>query len=265
MTPRFRHVLRLSMVLALAMSQFEPRPLLRTVEMFRGYALQVVARRVTGHVLATPNNTAVLVWSEVRAAPGQRLLSRAARGTRNAMAVLAATCVGLALFLASNALLIVPIQMLMNAVGLSAYVPLVALVIAVGRLSLTLARALAAYRLERRREQFLLPVGTAPIWRLDLLGAAPAGRGYGGELTRVFVERADHAGAVVYLVTDKSNRSFYRRHGFRVVEHTDSDTFRSLLLMRRLPRVQRGTVPLARRSAHKEKRRTDQAPALLLR
>ncbi|GAC1322412.1 MAG: hypothetical protein NVSMB13_00770 [Mycobacteriales bacterium] len=82
MTPRFRHLLRLTLVLAMAMGRFEPRPLLRTAELFRGYALQVVARRVTGQVLAAPGHQAVLVWSQLNGAPTGRLRHRLTAGLR---------------------------------------------------------------------------------------------------------------------------------------------------------------------------------------
>ncbi|GAC1322417.1 MAG: hypothetical protein NVSMB13_00780 [Mycobacteriales bacterium] len=161
----------------------------------------------------------------------------------------AASGVGLVLFLASNALLIIPIRAAVAVLGLTADLPIVVLTVAVGRLSLTLVRALQAYRLERRRQAALLPVGGAPVWRLDLLGASPPGRGYGGALPGLFTAQADRAGAVVYLVTDERNRAFYRQRGFRVVEPTDRRAFQSVLLMRRLPRLAAGGIPQQRRRA----------------
>jgi hypothetical protein len=76
-------------------------------------------------------------------------------------------------------------------------------------------------------------IGQASCWRLDLVGAWPAGKGYGGTLIRRFVSMADAAGATVYLVCEPRNRVFYRRAGFFAIEAPDTRDFRNMVLMRR--------------------------------
>ncbi len=62
-----------------------------------------------------------------------------------------------------------------------------------------------------------------PYWYLDVVVVGPdfQGRGFASRLIRPFLERAEAAGADVYLETqNEANVGVYERYGFRLV-HTD--------------------------------------------
>jgi GNAT superfamily N-acetyltransferase len=203
---------RLLVVVVLAFVPFEPRPALAAVELFRGMAIQLSYRGVAGRLMADDSDRAVLVWS-VR---GPRLLRDA---PREVLAVMSAVVTGIALFVASNALLILVVSVALAALGISSdVIAEVRLTIVMVRLAVTAWRAVAAYRHDARLAA-RLPQQTGPRWALDLLAASPQGSGYGRALLLSFLEQADAADAEVVLNCDLRNVAFYRHHGFQVI-HT---------------------------------------------
>lgn len=212
--------------LALALSRGERREALLIAQLVRGLAIQVTYRFCTGELLATPGRATLLYT---------RLDRPRAHPLRSLIGVLAATGVGLTLFLLSNTLLLLPVSLLLRLDGAdSETISTVALAVAGVRLTWTATRALRSYALERRRERFLPRLGDQPRWRLDLMGSTPAGAGHGAALLRELVTRADAAGATVYLLTEPHNRAFYRRGGFHPVTDVPDRSFTGMLLMRRV-------------------------------
>jgi GNAT superfamily N-acetyltransferase len=79
-------------------------------------------------------------------------------------------------------------------------------------------------------------------WHLGPVAVEPVlqGHGVGGALLNPFCERMDAAGEAVWLETDKpGNVSFYRRHGFDLVDEVtlpETDNAFTTYFMRRAPR-----------------------------
>lgn len=214
-------------ILALALARGTRAEALEAAQLVRGLAIQVALRWCLGEVLVQPGS-ATLLYSRLDHERSP------ARAMRTAAGVLAATVVGVGLFWLSNLLLLAPLAALVLALGGSrGDVLTLFLVVPAMRLGWTAWRAGVAYRLERRRERAMTPVGDAPRWRLDLMGATPPGRGHGSALVRALVQRSDAAGATVYLVCQPSNREFYRRAGFRPVP-AEGPAYDGMLLMRRV-------------------------------
>ena len=210
--------------LAVALSRGEKNELLQIAQFVRGLAIQTAYRAVCDELLVS--DQATVLYSHLDR-------SRASL-VRTVTGVVAATLVGLALFLASNALLMLPVGALMRLAGAdNDLVADTALAVAGVRLTWTAYRAVKSYALERRRQKLLPTVSGQPRWRLDLMGATPPRCGHGAALLREFVALSDAAGATVYLVTEPHNRAFYRRAGFHVQPCTDS-ALKGMLLMRRV-------------------------------
>lgn len=200
---------RLLMVLVLAFAPYEPRPLLAAVELFRGMAIQLSYRWAAGRVVAEVSDRAVLLWT-VCGPKARRELPR------ELLAVLVSVATGIALFVASNAVLLLVVGESLDAAGASPQmISDIRLGIVAFRLAVTLWRAVHAYRHDVRLMAELAP-RTGPRWSIDLLAASPEGSGHGRELLRSFLERADAADAEVVLNCDSRNVSFYRHHGFQV-------------------------------------------------
>ena len=223
--------------LAMALSRGERRELLQVAQFVRGLAIQITYRLVTGEMLAEPGRATLLFSRLDRPRP---------HPVRLLLAVLAATVVGLILFLVSNALLLLPLSLILHAVGAGPdVIGWVALGIAAVRLTWTASRAVKTYRLERRREKAMVAVGGRPRWRLDLMGSTPPGAGHGSRLLREFVRQSDAAGATVYLVTEPHNRPFYRRAGFHAITSEGMPAFEGMVFMRRVaptPKIPRQQV-----------------------
>ena len=236
---------RAVLVLALALARGDRFEMLKVAELIRGLAIQVSLRWVTGGLLYD-GHSATLLYSELDPVPRRRLR----RGIRTVLGTTLGAVVGIVLVLAANLLFMLPIGALLRLLGMpSLGVQLVALVVVFIRLTWTGARAVRTYALERRRQAAMPRIGNAARWRLDLLGATPAGRGHGARLMKHFVARADAANATVYLICEPENRAFYRRAGFHVVTAPATPDFSNMLLMRRVaPAVGPRHVPMQRAS-----------------
>ena len=91
-----------------------------------------------------------------------------------------------------------------------------------------LARSLGALRTASeawRTERTRVVKSSGVVWRLDLIGAFPAGRGTGTELLGRFLILADAAGADVSLVCEPQRVAFYNSHGFTRSAVTRSGLF----------------------------------------
>ncbi len=102
---------RLLGVLVIAFAQFEERPLIGAVALFRGLSIQLAYRWATGQVMAEPGDRAVLLWSASTAPDGRRRLGSELLGA------VAATAVGVVLLCLSSAILLVPLDLILRAVG----------------------------------------------------------------------------------------------------------------------------------------------------
>jgi hypothetical protein len=224
----------------MALSRGERREQLQIAQFVRGLAIQVTYRFVRRELLVVPGR-ATLLYSR---------LDRPRCGIlRSAAAVAAATFAGLALFVLSNTLLLLPVTVALRAGGAGTNLTsAIALTIVVIRLGWTATRAVRTYLLEWQREKHLPRVGEQPRWRLDLMGATPAHCGNGTTLLRELVHLSDAAGATVYLVTEPHNRAFYRRGGFHLVPN-DAKAFDGMVLMRRVTPTAKGRLPRQRLSA----------------
>lgn len=204
-----RRLPRLLMVLILAFAPYEARPMLAAAELFRGMAIQLSYRWAAGRLMAETSDRAVLLWTVC----GRRTRRDA---LREIWAALVSVATGIALFVASNALLLLVVGEALDAAGVNtATVSGIRFGIVTFRLMVTLARAVQAYRHDRRLMTGVA-AQTGPRWLIDLLAASPEGSGHGRELLQTFLERADAADAEVVLNCDSRNVSFYRHHGFRL-------------------------------------------------
>jgi hypothetical protein len=199
------------LVLVSAFAPFEVRPLTAAVELFRGLAIQLAYRWPTRQIIAEPHHRAVLLWS----VPHHR---RPTNYPRAVLGVTVAVGVGVVLFLASNALLLLPLGVVLRAAGVDPEdVAGIALAIAGLRLSLTMWRALGAYWHHAKLAD-RLPAPTSTRWRIDYLAAVPARAGHGGRLLDEFLHQADELDVEVVLCCDGRNLPFYRRHGFHLID-----------------------------------------------
>jgi len=202
---------RLLRVVVIAFAPYEPRPLLGAVGLFRGIAIQLAYRWPTGQILADRCDRAVLLWSVEFRADWRRSLRRELFG------VLAATSVGIALWIVSSSILLVPLGMALWTAGMTASrVGDVEFSVAGTRLFMTLWRAFRAY-LNDEALMSRLPSPSTTRWRIDYLAAVPAKSGHGRRLLGEFLDYADKHGAEVVLNCDSRNLSFYRHHGFHQV------------------------------------------------
>lgn len=227
-------------VAVLAFAQFERRPLLAALGLYRGLAVQLAYRWGSGQVLAR-DRRAVLMWSEPGRV-GRPGLRRQLRGVSTGVAI------GTLQLLAGTLLLLLPLGELLDTLGLpTRRKSLILLAVVLGRLGLTGWRAAGAYRLTAAR-QAAFPELAGRCWRIDYLAAAPLGAGHGGRLLDRFVQRADRAGATVVLITDERNRAFYRRHGFRLHPAITPALGANLLMVRDAGQIRaaRGRRPAAR-------------------
>ena len=232
---RAPHVLT---VLSLAFAPTERVPLLAVAELFRGFAIQLAYRWPVRQVMIDDDGRAALLWS-VPVGPPER--------ARRAAGVGAAVIVGLALFVASNVLLLLPVRATLHAAGASANtLANVQFSILSVRLLFTFCRAVGAFVNDARLRDCFPPAAGRRL-RVDHLAAIPARRGHGGRLLDEFLVYADSIDADVVLNADSSNVSFYRAHGFLVV-HTTVNGHRLMLRERGSARY---APSRAARRAHK--------------
>ena len=222
---------RLLMVLVLAFSPYERHPLVGAVELFRGLAIQLSYRWAAGRVLAGEDDRAVLLWTVCGGC-------KRPRASREVLGVLMSVATGIALFLASNTVLLLAVGELMTIAGATAEaVGDVRFGIIAVRLTVTAFRAFQAYRHDSRL-MGQLPAQTCIRWRIDYLAASPARAGHGGSLLERYLMLADEQHAEVVLSSDSRNRAFYASHGFQVA--TEFSSGDQMLLLR---------PPLSRRRA----------------
>lgn len=245
---------RLLGVFVIAFAQFEDWPLLGAVELFRGLSIQLAYRWATGRVIADPGKRAVLLWSASHDPEGRRRVGPELLGA------VAATGVGVALLCVSSAILLVPLCLVLRAAGVDDEVAVVVAFVIVGaRWLVTCWRAIRTYQ----DEHALMTSASDPsalTWRLDYLAALPARHGHGGRLLEQFLADADRRGAKVVLHCEQRNDPFYRRHGFRQIDHRGRNDQRVMI------RKARSRTPSGGHEiAHQKLRRrpaTD-APALI--
>jgi GNAT superfamily N-acetyltransferase len=198
---------RLLGVLVIAFAQFEDRPILGALELFRGFVLQVAFRWATRCIAVDESNRAVLLWSVVssprRSGLGNQLLG-----------LMAAAFVGLLMvaFTGVIAMALAGSVLLLLGLDVRLVIGLVLAFVTV-RWVMTCFRAVQAYRSEAALEA-VLPSPHEHRWRIDFLAAIPARSGHGGRLLRRFLEHADRCGAEVVLHCERDLVGFYRRHGF---------------------------------------------------
>lgn len=217
-------------VLAFALARGDRFEAFDAAQLVRGLSVQISLRWWLGQILVVPGR-AVLLFTEL---DHRRDLKRT---LRTLLGVVFAVVVGIVLFAVNKVLLLLPIGPLILALGGDTTdVFLVLVGISVLRLTWTASRAIGAYRLEHRREAAMVPIGGAPRWRLELMGANPPRRGHGLALVKALTKESDAAGATVYLICEPGNRDFYRRAGFRAVP-ADGKAFSGMLLMRRVAPV----------------------------
>jgi hypothetical protein len=209
--------------LVIAFAAYEPRPLLGAVELLPGMAIRLVHRWVTGRVTATPNGRAVLLWS-VAFGEGRRRPYH-----RELLGVLAAIVMGIALVTFNCTILLLPLAVVLGAIGVTTSVIADVVLVVVGaRLLMICWRAFSSYR-GKLAVTGRLPAPSILRWRIDFLAAVPSRAGNGGSLLDAFLKRADECGAEVVLHCDGRNVAFYRHHGFHLVAAEPSDGQRLML------------------------------------
>jgi len=215
-------------VLVMAFAPFEPRPLLAAAELFRGMAIQLAYRWPTHQVMGAEDGRAALLWSVPSGRPTRR--------GRRVLGVIVAVLVGIALFTASNTLLLLPLGLVLRAAGVSPDDVADVRIFVIGfRLSLTGWRAVTAYRHDAAiLARFPAPGGRR--LRIDYLAAAPSRSGHGGRLLQEFLRYADDLDAEVVLDSQSRNLPFYRRHGFHLVEGVEVGAQRLMVRRRRTDR-----------------------------
>ncbi len=198
---------RLLAVLVVAFAQFESRPILGAVELFRGFVLQLAFRWGTGCIAVDQNNRAVLLWSV--ASPGSESL-----GTQ-LLGMMAATAAGIVMVAFTGAVAMALVGSILLLAGLDLRLVLgLVLAFVTLRWTMTCVRAVRAYRTETSLYA-KLPDRNRLRWSVDFLAAIPARTGHGGRLLERFLELADRSGAQVVLHCDDQLVGFYRRHGSR--------------------------------------------------
>ncbi len=202
---------RLAGVVVMAFAPYERRPLPGAVDLFRGVAIQLAYRWSNRQVLAEACDRAVLMWSVAHGGGHRQPLRPEVLG------VLTAISVGTALLMIGNALLFVPVGVVLRAAGVTPQVVVDVVAAAVGvRLLLIVWRALRAYQNDTALMS-LLPSPSVTRWRIDYLAAVPAGQGHGGRLLEEFLGHADDHDVEVVLHCPARNVAFYRHHGFHLV------------------------------------------------
>jgi hypothetical protein len=199
---------RLLGILVVAFAPYEPRPLLGAVELFPGMAIRLVHRWVTGRLVADSHRRAVLLWSEVGV---QRLRFRELVG------VLAAASTGIAVVIFNCTILLLPLGVVLVALGAATSVIVDVVLVVIGVRLLTISwRTFRSYRAKLALTA-RLPSPSSLRWRIDFLAAVPSREGFGSRLLDEFVCRADECGAEIVLHCDGRNVSFYRHFGFHLV------------------------------------------------
>ena len=180
-------------VLVIAFAQYEDRPLLGAVELFRGLSMQVAYRWATGRIMAAADDRAVLLWSVAFHSKERQSLILELLGASTA------TLVGLVLVAITSAILLIPLWLVVLFTGEhGGLIVKIGLAIVIGRWLVTTWRAIHAYRDELALTA-RLPDPKVPRWRIDFLGAVPARRGFGGQLLGAFLARADESMTEVVL------------------------------------------------------------------
>ncbi|MDQ6651074.1 MAG: hypothetical protein M3Z02_13290 [Actinomycetota bacterium] len=221
-------------MLAMALADGERAAALTFVGLFRGLLIQTAYRSVAGGLMSQDRH-AVLLWSHVGSLGPLPATQRVSAFARCVLGTAVAVIFEFGIKLVSNVLLAAPLHLVLYLIGASWQTQwLVNVAIFAARMLVTLARAAQAYFLDRQRRRDM-PATTANCWRIDYMGALPAGSGYGGGLLRAFVSKSDAAGATVYLVCTPDRYSFYRRHGFHRAPTGQAIEERGLVLMRRVP------------------------------
>ena len=161
--------------------------------------------------LCLRNGRAVLLWSEA----GKR--DERLPHVRDVLGVLAAVIVGIGLIVFNCLILLLPVVLVLVAVGAPTklIVSVVLLVVAL-RALITCWRAFRTYQ-NKLALTAGLPSPTGLRWRIDFLAAVPARNGNGGGLLDLFLTHADQCGAEVVLHCDARNVAFYRHHGFHLI------------------------------------------------
>jgi hypothetical protein len=164
-----------------------------------------------------PGIRAVLLWSANQDPEDRR------RVWPELLGMVTATGVGLVLFCATRAILLVPLGFVLRAAGADDEIVWVVTFTLVGARWLgTCWRGFRTYQ----DEHALMTSEVTPsalTWRLDYLAALPARYGHGGRLLDQFLADADRRGAEVVLHCEQRNVSFYRRHGFRQIDPGRND------------------------------------------
>jgi hypothetical protein len=244
--PALRDLLHHVLVLATALAvngDVHPR---RVAALVRGLSVQLAFRTITRQALVIPGR-AVLLWSVVGIGHDPKV----SRG-RVALAALVATGLGTAVT-GFPMVLLLPMEIGIDLLGASEQLATLVVVGAAACSLLLMGHgAVVAFRAERRRARRMTADDQAPVWRLDLLGALDSGQGHGGRLLDAFLDRADHAGAHVFLVTQPVNVGFYARHGLQVLSPAEPD---GMIIMRRLAGASRPiSTPLPSRAARRHPR-----------
>lgn len=202
---------RLLGTLVMAFAPYESLPLIGAAKLFTGMAIRLAYRWATGQVIADPSNRAVLLWSTTSRSAGRPALYRELFG------ILFATLVGIALIVVNNAILLLPLGVLLVVAGIATKWVVDILLAVIGtRLLMIGWRLIRSYRSEVTLSALLPPTPT-PRWRIDFLAAVPARRGHGGTLLDAFLRQADERDTEVVLHCQKRNVAFYRRHGFQLL------------------------------------------------
>ena len=218
----------------MALADGERAAALTFVGLFRGLLIQTAYRSVAGGLMSQDRH-AVLLWSHVGSLGPLPVKRRMLAFARSVLGTVVAVAFEFGIKVVSNVLLAAPLHVVLYLMGASWQTQwLVNIAIFAVRMLVTLAPAVRAYLLDRQRRPDM-PATTANCWRIDFMGAVPAGAGYGGRLLRSFVTDSDAAGATVYLVCTPDRYSFYRRHGFHRAPAGQAIEGRGLLLMRRVP------------------------------
>ncbi len=234
---------RLLGILVVAFVPGESRPFFAAAKLFRGIAIQLAHRWVTGQVVADAAGRSVLLWSVSFRPEGRRPV------VRELLGALVAALVGITLVIACSLILLVPCGLALVAVGLDDEVVTNVILVIVG-----LSVLITCWRAFRAHEQesvlmAQLPPPSALRWHIDSLAAIPARRGHGGRLLDRFLEEADQCDAEVVLHCSRPNVAFYRRHGFFVIAEERYGGQRLMLRKARSNRPRMG-------KGHQRKRRT---------
>ena len=223
---------RLLGTLVMGFAPFEPLPLLGAAQLFTGMAIELAYRWANGQMVASAENSAVLLWSRTTRGVGRRWYYRELFG------ILVATVVGITLVLVCNTVLFLPLGVLLVAAGVATrWVTDIVLGLIGARLCVIGWRAVRSFRSEVALSAGL-PEPRSQRWRIDFLAAVPARSGNGGRLLDTFLRQADEEGAEVVLHCERRNVAFYRKHDFRLLQMKCPGDHR---LMQRRPQTAQAT------------------------